>query len=145
MEDSLIGVRDSTLLLGSVSFIGFLGLAWTISRGIGRQINAMVEARRVADESHKTANRLLVEQQAAAVALRQAEEKYHSIFENAVEGIFQSTPDGRFISVNPAMAKMYGYDFPQELMEGITNIGQQIYVDPADRETISPAHYGRAR
>jgi PAS domain-containing protein len=42
--------------------------------------------------------------------LRRAEEKYRGIFENAVEGIFQSTPEGRFISVNQAMARMYGYD-----------------------------------
>ena len=134
VEERLTGVRDSTLLVGGIAFIGFLGLAWTISRGIRGQINAMEEARRVADESNKTANRLLVEQQAAAEALRQAEEKYHSIFENAVEGIFQSTPDGRFISVNPAMARMYGYDSPEELTKGITNIGQQVYANSADKE-----------
>ena len=127
-------MRDSTLLVGGIAFIGFLGLAWTISRGIREQINAIEEARRVADESNKTANRLLAEQQAAAEALRQAEEKYHSIFENAVEGIFQSTPDGRFISVNPAMARMYGYDTPEELTQSITNIGQQVYAHSADRE-----------
>src|SRR5438270_10680540 len=49
-------------------------------------------------------------------ALRRAEEKYHSIFENAVEGIFQSTPDGRFISVNPAMAEMYGFLSPEKMI-----------------------------
>lgn len=134
VEERLTGVRDSTLLIGGIAFVGFLGLAWTISGGIRGQINAMQEARRVADESNKTANRLLVEQQEAAEALRQAEEKYHSIFENAVEGIFQSTPEGRFISVNPAMARMYGYDSPEELMESITNIGEQVYVHAADRE-----------
>ncbi|UCE64051.1 MAG: PAS domain S-box protein, partial [Nitrospirota bacterium] len=136
VEERLTGVRDSTLLVGGLAFIGFLGLAWTISRGIRGQINAMEEARRVADESNKTANRLLVEQQAAAEALRQAEEKYHSIFENAVEGIFQSTPDGRYMSVNPAMARMYGYDTPEEVTESITNIGQQVYVHEADQKNI---------
>ena len=136
VEERLTGVRDSTLLVGGIAFIGFLGLAWTISRGIRGQIHAMEEARRVADESHKTANRLLVEQKAAAEALRQAEEKYHSIFENAVEGIFQSTPDGGYISVNPAMARMYGYDTPEEVSESIINIGQQVYVHEADRKKI---------
>src|SRR5918993_3123460 len=53
---------------------------------------------------------------------RQAEEKYRSIFENAVEGIFQSTVDGRFLTANPAMARMLGYESPKELLGGISNI-----------------------
>ena len=45
-----------------------------------------------------------------------AEEKYQAIFENSPEGIFQSTPEGRFISVNPAMAHIFGYDSPHEMI-----------------------------
>ncbi len=66
-------------------------------------------------------------------ALRIAEENYRSIFENALEGIFQSIPEGRFINVNPAMAKIYGYDSPQEMIAAITNIATQVYVDPEDQ------------
>src|SRR5919202_886128 len=62
-------------------------------------------------------------------SLRLAEENYRSIFENALEGIFQGTPDGRFIRINPAMARIYGYDSPQEMMASITKIGAQIYVE----------------
>ena len=69
----------------------------------------------------------------AEEALRIAEENYRSIFENALEGIFQSSPEGRFISVNPAMAKVYGYDSPQEMMDTIIDIATQIYVDPSDQ------------
>lgn len=69
----------------------------------------------------------------ATKALRQAEEKYRTIFENAVDGIFQSTPDGRYLHVNLALAKLYGYDSPAELIENLTNIGQQLYVDPQRR------------
>ncbi|MBU0908491.1 MAG: PAS domain-containing protein, partial [Proteobacteria bacterium] len=65
--------------------------------------------------------------------LRDAEKKYRSIFENAVEGIFQSTPEGRFLSANPSMARMLGYDSPAELIESITDIGNQLYVDPERR------------
>ncbi|NER78801.1 MAG: PAS domain S-box protein [Leptolyngbya sp. SIO1D8] len=65
--------------------------------------------------------------------LRLAEENYRSIFENALEGIFQSSPEGQFISVNPALARIYGYDSPQDMIEGITNIGEQVYVDPEQR------------
>ncbi len=67
-------------------------------------------------------------------ALRQAEEKYRSIVENAVEGIFQSTPAGRYLSVNPALARMYGYESPEELMGSVTDITHKLYVDP-DRRT----------
>jgi PAS domain S-box-containing protein len=65
--------------------------------------------------------------------LRDAEEKYRSIFENAIEGIFQSTQDGSFLSVNPALAKIYGYATPDELMRTVTHIGRQLYVDPNRR------------
>jgi PAS domain S-box-containing protein len=63
-----------------------------------------------------------------------AEENYRGIFENALEGIFQSSPDGKFISVNPAMARIYGYNSPQEMIEQITNIGEQLYVNASQRD-----------
>lgn len=66
-------------------------------------------------------------------ALRDAEQKYRSIVENAVEGIFQTTPDGHYLRVNPALARIYGYDTPEQLMTGVTNIDSQIYVDAARR------------
>ena len=76
----------------------------------------------------------IAERERGEEALREAEKKYHSIVENAVEGIYQSTPDGRFISVNPALARMYGYQTPDELSAVVSDIGQQIYVDPAQRQ-----------
>src|SRR5829696_3209584 len=63
-----------------------------------------------------------------------AEEKYRSIFENAVEGIFQTTVDGRFLTANPAMARMFGYASPEELLEAISDIGDQLYVESGRRE-----------
>jgi PAS domain S-box-containing protein len=66
-------------------------------------------------------------------ALRQAEEKYHSIFENAVEGIFQTSPEGRFLSANPALARIYAYETPDELIAAMTDIAHQLYVDPERR------------
>ncbi len=64
---------------------------------------------------------------------RQAEERYHSIVENALEGIYQTTPDGRFISANPALAKIYGYETSLDLIEAVTDIGREVYVDPKRR------------
>ncbi|MGD1944257.1 MAG: PAS domain S-box protein [Leptolyngbyaceae cyanobacterium] len=70
----------------------------------------------------------------AEAALRIAEENYRSIFENALEGIFQSSPEGRFINVNPALAQIYGYDSPEEMIQSIEDISEQLYVDPAQRQ-----------
>ncbi len=66
-------------------------------------------------------------------AMQEAEEKYRSIFENAAEGIYQSTPDGRYLSVNPALARMFGYSSPEELMSHLTNVAAELYVDPNRR------------
>ena len=65
--------------------------------------------------------------------LEVAEAKYRSIFENAGEGIFQSTPDGRYITANPALARIYGCDSPEEVTAKFTDIEQQLYVDPVRR------------
>jgi PAS domain S-box-containing protein len=67
-------------------------------------------------------------------ALRLSEERYRSIFENAVEGMFQTTPDGKYAAVNPALARMYGYDSPEDLIAGISNIATEVYVDPGRRD-----------
>ncbi|MEG4312558.1 MULTISPECIES: adenylate/guanylate cyclase domain-containing protein [unclassified Microcoleus] len=75
----------------------------------------------------------LIQRKQAEELLRIAQEKYHSIVENAMEGIFQSTPSGGYLSANPALAKLYGYDSPEELMSEINNIAQQLYVDPERR------------
>jgi len=68
--------------------------------------------------------------------LRTSEEKYRDIFENATEGLFQTSVDGRFLSASPAMARMLGYDSPEELMAKVANQIRQIYVHPEDRDTI---------
>ncbi|HYD97004.1 MAG TPA: EAL domain-containing protein [Noviherbaspirillum sp.] len=70
---------------------------------------------------------------AAEQALHEAERRYRSIFENAVEGIFQSTPDKGYLAVNPALARMYGYDSPQQMTAMLRDIEHQLYVDPGRR------------
>ena len=65
--------------------------------------------------------------------LRQAEEKYRSIFENAVEGIYQVSSDGHYLSANPALAEILGYDSTEELMAMVTNVDRQLYVQPMRR------------
>ncbi len=67
-------------------------------------------------------------------AMRAAEEKYHSIFENSVEGIFQTSPAGAYLSANPALALIYGYDSPEELLKSVHDIGHQLYVSGNRRQ-----------
>jgi PAS domain S-box-containing protein len=72
-------------------------------------------------------------------ALRRAEQKYRSIFENATEGIFQTTAQGKYLSANPALARMYGYDSPAELLADLTDISRQLYVEPDRRHKFTSA------
>jgi len=75
----------------------------------------------------------ITEKRLAEEVIRKSEEKYRQIFENAVVGFFQSTPEGRFLSVNKAFAKMHGYDSPKEMIDSITDIANEQYVNPSDR------------
>jgi two-component system CheB/CheR fusion protein len=65
--------------------------------------------------------------------VRSAEAKYRDIYENAMEGIFQTTPDGRYLSANPALVRIHGYDSADEFMASVTDIAHQQYVNPEDR------------
>ena len=78
----------------------------------------------------------VTERKQAEEALKNSELKYRNIFENAVEGIYQSTIEGRFITANAACSQMSGYDSPEELMESIKDIGTQLYVHPEDRNRL---------
>ncbi|MEH2265722.1 sensor histidine kinase [Nostoc sp.] len=72
------------------------------------------------------------ELESAYQKLKLAETKYRTIFENAVEGIFQSSPNGRYITANPALARIYGYSLAEEVTANSTDI-EQLYVDPNRR------------
>lgn len=72
----------------------------------------------------------------AEEARRQAEARYRSVVENAVEGIFQTTAEGRFLMANPSLAQMLRYDSPESLVSTVTDIGCQLYADPKQREEI---------
>jgi PAS domain S-box-containing protein len=79
-----------------------------------------------------------IEKNSAKQALHQSEkvleQNYRSMFEEAIIGIFQTTPDRKFLSVNPAMARMYGYQSPEEMIAAIRDIAAEVYVDPTRHE-----------
>lgn len=83
----------------------------------GKIISVLAVARDITERKHNEES------------LREAEVRYRSIFENALDGIYQSTPDGKFITANQSMAGIFGYRSPEELITSITDIGTQLYAD----------------
>lgn len=84
-------------------------------------------------------HRIVEEKEKLLEQMTETELKYRLMFDNAVEGIFQTTPEGRFITANNALARMYGYSSPEELMEKLTDITTQLYAEPGQRNALFEA------
>jgi PAS domain S-box-containing protein len=78
----------------------------------------------------------ITDRKQAEEALRESEERYRSIFETTLEGIYQTTPQGRYLRVNPAFAFMLGYVSPEDIIGSITDIGAQVYVNSDQRSEL---------
>jgi PAS domain S-box-containing protein len=78
----------------------------------------------------------ITERKLMGEAVAEAEAKYRGIFENALMGIFQSTPEGRLLSLNMAFARILGYDCPEEVLNSLSDISRQIYVNPDRRSEL---------
>jgi PAS domain S-box-containing protein len=101
----------------------------------GSEVSISLSAAPLWDETGKVKGIIkfltdITESKRVEQALRAAEEKYRSIFENSLEGIYQVTPEGRYLSANPALARMLGFDSPRELIQTRQDIANQEYVDP---------------
>ncbi len=81
-----------------------------------------------------TLTRSLSQRQQAETEKQAAEAKYRHMFENALNGIFQTTQDGHYLIANPALARIYGYESPTALISNLTNIQHQLYVNPQRRQ-----------
>ena len=105
----------------------------------GTLLDISLSASPLWDESHNVRGIIgfltdITERKRAEEALRRTEEKFRGIFENAVEGIFQTTPEGKYVAANPALARMLGFDSPEELINTRDDIANQEYVNPELRE-----------
>jgi PAS domain S-box-containing protein len=78
----------------------------------------------------------ITDRKQAEEALRKAEEKYRNIFENSIEAITQTTPEGKYLTANPATARILGYDSPEELIVSLSDLTRQLYVEPGRREVF---------
>ncbi|MEI6901399.1 MAG: PAS domain S-box protein [Bacteroidota bacterium] len=79
---------------------------------------------------------VITDRKMAEKDLKESEEKYRRLFEHAKLGIFQSTPGGEAISVNPAFAEMFGYDSVDDALSSLKNVGTDLFFDPGRREEI---------
>ena len=75
----------------------------------------------------------ITDRKQAFQALREAERRYRSLFDNAIEGIFRTTPEGQYLDANPALARIYGYETVADLARSLCDIRAQLYVDPERR------------
>ena len=99
---------------------------------VGQNTQLVVEDGRV--QGFQSVARDITERKRVEEALQESERKYRTIYEDAVFGIYQTTPEGRFISANAAFASMAGYNSPQELMDSIEKIEPHLYVHSEDRQ-----------
>jgi PAS domain S-box-containing protein len=82
----------------------------------------------------RSAIRCAIERQHERVALIEEKDNYYGIFDHLVEGVFRTTPDGHYSLANVALARIYGYDSPAELMASIKDIARKLYVEPSRRD-----------
>lgn len=130
--------------------LGFLGMS--IAGTIARPLSRITEAAKVMAQGNygsladigssseeiavlaKTFNLMSEKVRLSLEGLRASEEKYRSIYENAVEGIFQTSLDGRLLNANPATARILGYASPEEAVADLMDIRTKLYVRSGDRD-----------
>ncbi len=100
------------------------GMASALFDSRGNVVGAIESIRDISDRKHMEE------------AVAEAETKYRSIFENSITGIYQSTIEGRFLSINNAFARILGYDSPEEVLDTVSDISRQVYVNPERRSEL---------
>jgi PAS domain S-box-containing protein len=129
-------IRGFVLLLtGAITGL----VALQIRRNVSKAVQSMEAVARMSEDIKKSNDDLqkqnaalaaeIAERNRAKEELKQAEEKYRNIFHNSTEGLFQATPEGGFLAANDTLARTFGYDSPEELMEEVKDITTCLHVD----------------
>jgi len=131
---------DETELTAQIRAMVKIKKATREKRDEKEQLAALVEERTLELKKNYTATVKLLEdlhkenaaREKIEKDLRESETKYRLLFDNAVEGIFQATPDGRFLSANPSLVSLFGFNSSQDLFEHVKDIGNQLYLYPGE-------------
>jgi len=123
--------RARSLILTGLALSAAVSFVWFITHSISGPLTRQARQLR---ESNDALLGEIAERRRVEEALRSAEERYRSIFENAGEGIFQTSDDGTYIAANPALAEMYGHESVEALQASLKDIGRSLYVEPGRRE-----------
>jgi len=130
--------REAFLELKEKGFIRYDDLPLKTKGGAQREVEFV--SNRYAENGHDVIQcniRDVTERRHSMEALRLAEDKFQVMFQNAVEGIYQSTPEGRYVTLNPAFATILGYASPEEMIRECPDIARQVYVDSGKRDEFS--------
>jgi two-component system cell cycle sensor histidine kinase/response regulator CckA len=125
-------------ILRQTPLIGWRGMVLNVAKN-GREFPVELSTSQIRDSSGKVVGLVgiavdVTERQQAEVALRTSEKKFHDLFENVPSGVFQSTREGKFIIVNPALVRMLGYENVDELKDA--NIETNMYANPTEYKMI---------
>jgi len=122
----LLGRENATVTLYPL-LSALLALLFGLYAGF--KIRYLSQVEREVEARTRALTREVADRRSAEAAAQKAETLYRSMFENAVDGIFQSTVDGRFLQANSALARIYGYESREEFLESVRDIENQLYVD----------------
>lgn len=120
----LSGIEPAALVLAAVTALGGATAGFAVATLLMRRKVQPLAA----DATREAALRLLAEERHAA-----AQQDYQKLFEGSIDGIYVSTPTGELINANRALARMMGYDTPQQLIAAVKDIASDVYVDPSAR------------
>ena len=122
--------RARSLILTGLALTAAVCFVWFITHSISGPLTRQAQQLKASNEALREE---IEERERIEEALRKAEERYRSIFENAGEGIFQTTADGHYVAANPALAEMYGFASVEELRSTMGDIRTSLDVDPGRR------------
>jgi Amt family ammonium transporter len=127
--------RTKSLGVAACALLAATVLVTFITRSISRPLKRQADQLQAMNQELTLARVKLEERVVTAdAALVRTEEKYRKIVENAVMGIFQATPDGRYRSANPAMARIFGFESPEQMLANDAETNRQCYVDADNRK-----------
>lgn len=141
--DATEQLRTKKLMNDAIDRIADFSIEHEIIRRDGSRLTIYEEGTVIYDERTGAPSGMfgisqdISERKRTEAELHQAREKYQAIVDYSADGIYQSTPDGKFIMVNPGMAVIFGYDSPEQMIRMISNIGSQIYANPEEREAMA--------